>query len=197
MDLKDIISISGKSGLFKIIGRRPNGLIVEAMDNTKARLPVSFTQKISVMDDIAIYTYSGETRLLEVFVNMMDLGKTVDPKADNDAVKAYFGEILPEYDVNRVYVSDMRKVLSWYLLLKDMFDLRDLLEKQRKEQEEMEKEAAEAEQPEATPEPVAPEAPATEAKPKKTKAAAPKAEEGSAEEKPKKPRAPRKKKTDE
>ena len=143
MDLKDVISISGKGGLFKIIGRRPTGLIVESMDAAKSRIPVSFTQKISVLDDIAMYTTAGEVRLLQVFTNMQALGKAVDSKAEDKDLLAFFKEALPDYDSERVYTSDIRKAISWFNLLKGEVDFKALLEAAEKEEAEGEEKQAE------------------------------------------------------
>lgn len=143
MDLKDIISISGKSGLFKVIGRRPTGLIVESMDEAKNRMPTTFTQKISVLDDIAMYTTGGEVRLLQVFANMQALGKTVDSKAENDALVSFFKEALPDYDAERVYASDIRKAISWFNILKDQMDFKAKLEELEKAEAEGKEEKTE------------------------------------------------------
>jgi hypothetical protein len=134
MDLKDVISISGKGGLFKIVGKRPNGLIVEAMDGSKARTAITFTQKISLLDDIAMYTYAGEKRLLEIFADMAAAGNVPDNKADNEALKAFFEKVVPDYDQQRVYVSDIKKAVSWFHLLNGQMDFAALVEEAKKEE---------------------------------------------------------------
>lgn len=134
MDLKDVISISGKGGLFKIVGKRPNGLIVEAMDGSKARTAITFTQKISVLDDIAMYTYAGEKRLLQIFADMASAGNVPDNKADNDTLKAFFEKVLPDYDQQRVYISDIKKAINWFHLLNGQMDFAALVEEAKKEE---------------------------------------------------------------
>ncbi len=136
MDLKDIIAISGKGGLFKVIGRRPTGLIVESIDAAKNRMPTSFTQKISVLDDIAMYTLTGEVRLIQVFANMQALGKTIDPKAENNELTAFFKEALPDYDTERVYPSDIRKAILWFNILKDEMNFKTIMEEAEKAESE-------------------------------------------------------------
>ncbi len=156
MDLKDIISISGKSGLFKVIGRRPTGLIVESMDAAKNRMPTTFTQKISVLDDIAMYTTSGEVRLIQVFANMQALGKTVDAKAENDVLINFFKEALPDYDSERVYASDIRKAISWFNILNGEMDFKALLAEAEKNEAEGKEEKADDKDLKKSEHPVAP-----------------------------------------
>ncbi|MDP4184825.1 MAG: DUF5606 domain-containing protein [Bacteroidota bacterium] len=119
--LKGILAISGQSGLFKLVSEAKGSIIVESLLTGK-RMPAFSTAKISALEDIAVFTDSDEIPLKEVFKRIIEKengGKTVDPKSGNDQVKAYFGEILPEYDRDRVYVSDMKKILQWYNLLMD------------------------------------------------------------------------------
>lgn len=122
-DLKDIVSISGQPGLHLIIGKRANGLIVETMDASKRRFPTSLTQKVSILEDISIYTYEGDIKLIEVFRNLHQLVNNgfelVGKNNSNDEVKAFFRKVVPEYDEEKVYVSDMLKVSLWYQILKD------------------------------------------------------------------------------
>lgn len=122
-DLKDIVSISGQPGLHLIIGKRANGLIVETLDASKRRFPTSLTQKVSILEDISIYTYEGDIKLIEVFRNLHQLVNNgfelVGKNNSNDEVKAFFRKVVPEYDEEKVYVSDMLKVSLWYQILKD------------------------------------------------------------------------------
>ncbi len=119
MTLKDIMSISGQSGLFKFIAQGRNGVIVEGLVDKK-RMNASATARISALEDIAVYTEEKEVPLAEVLRlifskengNSVSLGKNSD-----DQVKKYFTEILPTYDRERVYVSDMKKVINWYNIL--------------------------------------------------------------------------------
>ncbi len=118
--LKDILSISGHSGLFKLVAQSSKSIIVESLE-THQKMPVYFTSKVSALEDIAIYTDEEEIPLSQIFekiYKMENKGQTsVSSKSSNDDIKDYFGDILPDYDKERVYVSDMKKVLNWYNIL--------------------------------------------------------------------------------
>lgn len=118
--LEGILAIAGQPGLFKLISQAKNNVIVESLETGK-RMPVYTATKVSALEDIAIYTYSEEIPLAEVFSNIAkkeNLGECpMNKKTPNADLKAYFSEILPEFDEERVYVSDIKKVFSWYNLL--------------------------------------------------------------------------------
>lgn len=120
-ELKDIVSITGKPGLYKIIARTNRGLIVESLDDKKTRLPVSATQQIALLDDITIYTTSEENLSLKDVLRKMEeysKGKSLPgQKDDTNTLKSFFSEIAPEHDPERVYVSDMKKILKWHEIL--------------------------------------------------------------------------------
>jgi len=126
MELKDIVAISGIGGLHQVIGRNKSGLIVETIDGSKKRFGTTLQQKISVLADIAIFTSGEDVRLNQVFRNIEAAeaeGLSLpDAKADNEALKAFMGKVLPEFDRERVYVSDIRKIAGWYSLLKGKVD---------------------------------------------------------------------------
>ncbi|MFA4852200.1 MAG: DUF5606 domain-containing protein, partial [Bacteroidales bacterium] len=122
MDLKDIMSISGKGGLFRSIAQTKNGLIVESLVDKK-RFPVYASDKVSSLEDVSIFTKDKDIPLKDV----MDLifkkesgGHCIDPKSDDAKLKKYFEEILPDYDKERVYMSDIRKLFLWYNLLQSL-----------------------------------------------------------------------------
>lgn len=117
--LKGILSISGQPGLFKLVTETKNSIIVESLLTGK-RIPAYSTSKISTLSDISIFTETGEILLTELFVRVQKSEKMISPKASTDEIKAFFGEVLPEYDKDRVYVSDMKKILQWYQLLSDL-----------------------------------------------------------------------------
>ncbi|MBN2612653.1 MAG: DUF5606 domain-containing protein [Bacteroidales bacterium] len=121
MDLKDILAISGHSGLFKYVSDGRNGIIVEAFD-TKKRMFVNASTKVSSLKDIAIYTETEEKPLADVLKSIFEIengGAAIDPKSGNEELKAYMSKVLPEYDRERVYVSDIRKLVTWYSILRD------------------------------------------------------------------------------
>ena len=126
MELKDIVSIGGKPGLYQIVGQRHNGLIVESIDDRKKRLPTNLTQKVSILSDISIYGYDEDVPLREVFKSMDDLiksGETMIVKKDGgDAIRAFFRKVLPSFDEDQVYTSDILKICAWYGILEGKVD---------------------------------------------------------------------------
>ncbi|BBE16791.1 hypothetical protein AQPE_0938 [Aquipluma nitroreducens] len=116
--LKGILSISGQPGLFRLVTETKNSIIVESLLTGK-RIPAYSTSKISTLSDISIFTETGEILLTELFLRIQKSEKTISPKASANEIKAFFGEVLPEYDKDRVYVSDMKKIIQWYQLLSD------------------------------------------------------------------------------
>lgn len=139
--LKDILAISGQPGLYKLISHTKNGIIVENLE-TKKRMPSYATAKVSALEDIAIYTEDGEDKPLgKVFKSIKEKTngqKAANTKASNDELKAFFTEIMPEYDKERVYVSDIKKVIQWFNILQEA----NLLDNVG-EEETVEKEASE------------------------------------------------------
>ena len=116
--LKGILSISGQPGLFKLVTETKNSIIVESLLTGK-RIPAYSTSKISTLSDISIFTETGEILLTDLFIRIKAGGKLISPKASANEIKAFFEEALPEYDKDRVYVSDMKKIIQWYQLLSD------------------------------------------------------------------------------
>lgn len=119
MDLSKILSLTGKSGLFKLISQTKTNFIVESLIDGK-RFPAFSHDGVAILDNIAIFTDDDEIPLREVFeiIYQKEKGeKIVDFFNDNAKLKSYFAEILPNYDRDRVYVSNMKKVLLWYNLL--------------------------------------------------------------------------------
>ena len=121
--LKTILAITGKPGLFKFLNRGKNMLIVESLDAAKKRQPAYSTDKVVALSDISIYTNDdAEVPLASVFENIKKEyeGEKVDlspKKASQNEIIQFFTKALPNYDTDRVHVSDMRKVLSWYNIL--------------------------------------------------------------------------------
>lgn len=119
MELKDILAISGQPGLFKFIAQSSNGVIVEALSDGK-RMNASASSKVSSMSEIAIFTESEDMPLAQVFENIFkhtEGKQTISSKSTPEQMKAMFKEILPDYDRERVHVSDMKKVISWFNIL--------------------------------------------------------------------------------
>lgn len=119
MQLEQIISISGKPGLYKLVTQLRNGFIVEDIRDGR-KFNIGNTSQVSLLDNISIYTTTREVPLFEVFKNIAeknDYGKVLCHKSSNEELKAFMAEALPEYDKDRVYVSDMKKLVQWYNLL--------------------------------------------------------------------------------
>lgn len=116
--LKKILSISGKPGLFKLVSQAKGMIIVESLLNGR-RMPAYAHDKVSSLADISIYTDGEDVPLRDVFASIKEKenGKQVQVKADNDSYKEYMASVLPDYDKERVYVSDIKRVINWYNLL--------------------------------------------------------------------------------
>lgn len=125
MTLEKIVAISGKPGLYQIISQSAKGLIVESLIDKK-RMPVNALQNVSVLNDIAIYTHEGEEPLRTIFKTIaekVENKEVLDHKESNDKLTDFFSEILPNYDEEKVYASNIKKVVQWYnLLAKNQFD---------------------------------------------------------------------------
>ena len=119
MNLEKILSISGKPGLFALKVQTRTGFLAESLVDGK-KISVSLKVNVSLLSEISIYTIAEEKPLTEVMRNIAikeNEGPAISHKEDNATLVAYFSEILPEYDSERVYPSDIKKVLSWYNLL--------------------------------------------------------------------------------
>ena len=116
MNLEGIISVSGKPGLFKVLGQTKNGVIVESLIDGK-KSAMSSTYKMSALQDIAIYTYTEELPLADVLdkIRVKEGGApSIGHKSSAAVLSEYFKEVLVDYDEDRVYTSDIKKVISWY-----------------------------------------------------------------------------------
>lgn len=117
--LKEIMAISGYPGLYRFISQARNGIIVESLEDKK-RMQAFSTMKVSALEEIAVYTEKEEIPLAKVLKMIHDKesgGETISFKSDPESMKAYFAGILPEYDRERVYISDIKKILNWYNIL--------------------------------------------------------------------------------
>ena len=141
MKLEKVIAIAGKPGLYEIISQSKSGVIVESLADKK-RFPVNSLHNISTLNDIAIYTYEEEVPLKQVFLSIFEKQageKSIDPKSSKNDLINYFGEVLLGFDEERVYPSNIKKILSWYNALVDAkFDFSSI-------KQELEEESAEEE----------------------------------------------------
>lgn len=120
--LQTILAISGKPGLYKLVSRAKNSLIVEVLDDTHRRMPAFATDRITSLADIAMYTETDDVPLHKVLTSMKNLeeGKTsaLDyKKASGDELREHFAKILPDFDRDRVHNSDIKKLIQWYNIL--------------------------------------------------------------------------------
>ncbi|SRR5574344_1865321 len=120
--LQTILAISGKPGLYKLVSRGNKNLIVEVLDETHRKMPAFATDRITSLADIAIYTDTDDVPLYKVLVSLRDLegGKVASldyKKANGDELREYMGKVLPDFDRERVKISDIKKLLQWYDIL--------------------------------------------------------------------------------
>ena len=124
MEFKEIISVPGMSGLYKVVANNKNGFIVESLNDSKRTL-INSNQRIMTLVDIAVYTSDGEVPLKDIFkkIQQKEGGKLkVDLKGDQNKIRDYFKGLVPEFDEDRVYTSDIKKMLTWYDLLSGKID---------------------------------------------------------------------------
>lgn len=143
MDLSKILSVTGKPGLYRMVGEAKNNLIIESLIDGK-KIPSFAHDRVSSLKEISIYTEGEDIPLEQVFKRLFDNqeGKAVDnpKKSSTDVIKSLFETVLPDYDKDAVYVSDMKKVFSWYNLLleKELLDFSETEENATENAEESE-----------------------------------------------------------
>ncbi|WP_074408630.1 MULTISPECIES: DUF5606 family protein [Aquimarina] len=140
MSLDKILAISGKPGLYELKTQTRSGFLAESLLDGK-RLSVSIRHNVSVLSEIAIYTFTEEVPLREIFKKIFEKEngeKAISHKESKDKLEAYFSEVLPDYDEDRVYASDMKKVIQWYNILqsKGLTDFDEAEEEKVTEEEE-------------------------------------------------------------
>ncbi len=123
MNFKDLATVTGKPGLFKVLKPTRTGVILESLDDKKTKLVAGMSQRVSILSDISIYTLTeaGAEPLLSVMQKIEkefngDLGLDANP--DDSELRAFMKHILPEVDEARVYISDIKKLISWYSLIR-------------------------------------------------------------------------------
>jgi hypothetical protein len=118
MNLTGVIAISGRPGLYKVVAQGKNNVIVESLDDKK-RFPAYSSDRISALEDISIYTYDEDKPLKEIIATIFEKengGPAISHKESDANLIAYISDILPNYDKERVYVSDIKKIFQWYNL---------------------------------------------------------------------------------
>jgi hypothetical protein len=124
MELSEIASISGKGGLYKVVKPGKSGVLLESLDASKTRLVASATQRMSLLSEISIYTTTkeGTVALADVLKKInQDFGNDlgIDANSESNELKSFLKSVLPEYDQDRVYVSDIKKLVKWYSILQE------------------------------------------------------------------------------
>lgn len=122
MEYREIVAVTGLSGLYQLLTTKSDGAIVRSVADKTTKFISARQHNVTPLESIEVYTTGDNVRLQDVFRKMMEHDGTItaaDPKtADNNAIRSYFKSIFPEFDDERVYVSDMKKMLKWYELLK-------------------------------------------------------------------------------
>jgi dephospho-CoA kinase len=135
--LNEIVSVAGKPGLHKLVGKRSNGLIVESLNGDKKRFPTSLTQKVSFLSDISMFTYDGDKKLEDILKTLHEkVGaglELVNKKNSGEEIQSFFRTVVEDFDEDQVYNSDIVKLVSWYSLLKDQLDFNQLTEPENDE----------------------------------------------------------------
>jgi len=119
MSFQKILAISGKPGLYELKVQTRSGFVAEALLDGK-KITVGLRSNVSLLSEIAVYTYNEEVKLIEIFktIAAKENGEpTISHKESDDKLKSYFREILPEFDEDRVYTSDIKKIFNWYNIL--------------------------------------------------------------------------------
>lgn len=139
MSLDKILAISGKPGLYELKVQTRSGFLAESLSDGK-KLNVGLQSNVSLLSEISVYTYEGEKPLAEIFkviAEKEDNKEAISYKEDKATLEAYFAEVVPNYDAERVYASDIKKVINWYnLLINKELISKDMEIKQREETQE-------------------------------------------------------------
>jgi hypothetical protein len=114
MEYNKLISVTGLTGLFELVSSKNDGAIVRSLTDKATTFVSSRKHQFSHIESIEVYTQQDNVNLLDVFKAMQAAGKDLPDAKDNNAVKAYFAEVYPDMDVDRVYPSDMKKMVKWY-----------------------------------------------------------------------------------
>jgi Domain of unknown function (DUF5606) len=121
MNLLGIVAVSGKPGLWRALAQNKTGYILESLDEQKTKLVANIsTAKLAALNEITIFGLEDDIKLLDVFEKMKNASSVPDAKADGKKMREFFREIAPDHDEEKVYASDMKKIISWYQVLKDL-----------------------------------------------------------------------------
>ncbi|HEY8930852.1 MAG TPA: DUF5606 domain-containing protein [Mucilaginibacter sp.] len=120
MNLQGIVAVSGKPGLWKALAQNKTGYILESLDAQKTKLVANLsTAKLAALHEITIFGEDDDIKLTDVFERIKNASSVPDAKADGKVLRTFFREVAPDHDEEKVYASDMKKIISWFQLLKD------------------------------------------------------------------------------
>jgi hypothetical protein len=153
MELREIAAVTGRGGLFKIVQPTRTGVILESIDSNATRLVANGNDRVSILNEISIYTTDADgskplETVLHAIKSMFDGNLPVTPKSEPQELKAFLSKALPEYDESRVYVSDIKKLVTWYTILHSAYP--ELLSPKKEEKKEAKKEKVEKTEVEET-----------------------------------------------
>ncbi len=121
MNLQGIVAVSGKPGLWKALAQNKSGYVLESLDDQKLKMVANIsTAKIAALNEITLFGLDEDIRLADVFERMKNASNIPDTKTDGKKMREFFREVAPDHDEEKVYASDMKKVVSWFQVLKDM-----------------------------------------------------------------------------
>jgi hypothetical protein len=121
MNLQGIVAVSGKPGLWKALTQNKTGFVLESLDEKRTKLVANIsTAKLASLDEITIFGDDEDIRLKDVFDRMKTAASVPDAKADGTKLRSFFREVAPGHDEEKVYASDMKKIVNWFAILKDL-----------------------------------------------------------------------------
>jgi hypothetical protein len=121
MNLQGIVAVGGKPGLWRALAQNKTGFVLESLDEKKTKLVANLsTAKLAALDEITIFGNDDDIKLTDVLERMKSAASVPDAKTDGKTMREFFREVAPDHDEEKVYASDMKKVISWFHLLKDM-----------------------------------------------------------------------------
>lgn len=122
MNLRGIVSVSGKPGLFKLIGQNKSGFILESLDEQKTKIVVNIsTAKMASLEDITVFGENEDLKLIDILEKLKGVQSLPDvKKADGSTLRNLFLEVAPEHDIEKVYASDIKKIITWFSIIKEL-----------------------------------------------------------------------------
>lgn len=121
MNLKALVSVTGKPGLFKLVGQNKSGFVLETLDEQKIKSVVNLaTTKMATLEDITVYGDDDDLKLSDILEHMKAKGDVPDSKSDGKTLREFFREVAPGHDEDRVYSSDIKKIIGWYGIIKKL-----------------------------------------------------------------------------